>query len=236
MTLALLALLCACTVGRPSPTPHPTPSATTVADQQRCERLAKRGFTPCPPAADRMPLPPTTIRNATNGAVPDATAQQWGRAFQLAQAYYYWAMQHNARDALTSGALSDPTPNAVTNLFGDDLMDLDRAKQAGGVLVYEPPRTPVVQTVAIPADLQQAMRGQGLTPKPYGVAVQFMGPTRRAIRTPNGGEAELSRRDATFQVAVVYWGEVRSDSDLGGLWYESGNYGCDAAVRNVCQM
>ena len=115
--------LSACTSG-PPPThagSSAAPSATPSPDAARCERLAKRGFVPCPPTPDRLSLPPTTIRNATNGAVSDATAQRWGRAFQLAQAYYYWAMQNNARAALTSGALADPSPQAVGNLFGSDL-------------------------------------------------------------------------------------------------------------------
>src|ERR1051326_3750252 len=91
LLIVLVAGSSACTIGRPtphaSPTAHPS-SVTSAADAQRCARLASRGFTPCPPRADQLTLPATTIRNATNGAVPDATAQQWGRAFQLAQAYY----------------------------------------------------------------------------------------------------------------------------------------------------
>ena len=114
----------------------PAVSAATSVDPERCARLARRGFAPCPPTPDKMQLPPTTIRNATNGAISDATAQQWGRAFQLAQAYYYWAMQNGARSALTSGVLADSSLQAVGNAFGADLRDLDAARQAGGVLVY----------------------------------------------------------------------------------------------------
>src|SRR5215472_13861414 len=136
--------LSACTSGPRPPHAHASVAPSAAPDPARCERLAKRGFVPCPPAPDRMAVPPTTIRNATNGAVSDATAQQWGRAFQLAQAYYYWAMQNNARAALTSGVLADPSPQAVGNLFGTDLMDLDDAKRAGGVLVYEPLRMPTI--------------------------------------------------------------------------------------------
>src|SRR5437588_6563452 len=96
---------------------HPSSAPSAVAaDPQRCERLAKRGFTPCPPPPARLALPPTTIRNATNGAVSDATAQQWGRAFQGTEAYYRWAIETNARNALTSGVLTDPSPATIGNL------------------------------------------------------------------------------------------------------------------------
>ena len=216
--------------------PSPAVSAAVSADPQRCARLAKRGFTPCPPTPDRMQLPPTTIRNATNGAVSDATAQQWGRAFQLAQAYYYWAMQNGDRSALTSGALAESSLQAVGNLFGGDLKDLDSANQAGGVLVYEPPRTPIAQVVSIPVDLQEAMRRQGLTASTYGIAIRFTGPTRRSIRFPDGHETELLAKDATAVVELLVWGELRSDSDIGSIWFEFGNYGCDGNVRNVCQL
>lgn len=216
--------------------PSTAASAAVSADPQRCERLARRGFTPCPPTPDKLQLPPTTIRNATNGAISDATAQQWGRAFQLAQAYYYWAMQHGARSALASGVLADPSPQAVGNAFGADLKDLDAASQAGGLLVYQPPLTPITQVVPIPADLQEAMRRQGLTPSRYGMAIRFTGPTRRSIRSPDGHETEILARDSSAVVDVLEWGELRTDSDLGSIWFEFGNYGCQGTVRGVCQL
>src|SRR5215472_11798098 len=126
--LIILLALSACQSGplssRASPTSHPSVTAA-APDPQRCARLARRGFTPCPPTADRLSLPPTTIRNATNGAVPDATAQQWGHAFQLTEAYYRWAVGAEQRQALTAGLLGDSS--ASINLFGPDLIDIDEA-------------------------------------------------------------------------------------------------------------
>lgn len=229
----------ACQSGPPaahtSPSPRPTASAAPV-DPQRCDRLAKRGFTPCPPTPDRLPLPPTTIRNATNGAVSDATAQKWGRAFQLAQAYYYWAMQANARAALTSGVLADASPQAVNNLFGTDLMDLDNAKNAGGVLVYEPLKMPTTQVVSIPTGLQQKARAQGLQAGPYGLAVRFTGPASRKVRLPNGSVLPVRDSSADYVSTGLVWGQLRADPDLGDVWYELGAYGCDGEVRSVCQL
>jgi len=214
----------------------PPARVTATPDPERCARLAKRGFTPCPPTPDKMQLPPTTIRNATNGAINDATAQQWGRAFQLAQAYYYWAMQNGARSALTSGILADANPNAVTNLFGTDLQDLDAAANVGGKLVYEPPGIPNTQVVVVPMALQDAMRRQGLTPKGVGVAVRLVGPTRRAIQLADGGTKPIASADATYRADVLTWGELRGDPDLGPIWFEYGYYGCDGSVRSVCQL
>lgn len=237
--LIIVLALSACQSGQPSghvsPKTHPSVTSATP-DPQRCARLAQRGFRPCPPTADRLQLPPTTIRNATNGAVPDATAQQWGHAFQLAQAYYYWAMENNARSALTSGVLADSSPQAVANLFGTDLMDLDNAKSAGGTLVYQPPHVPITQVVTIPSDLQATMQRQGLTPSAYAVAIRLTGPTSRSIRVPNGDTRSISSGDATYVADVVAWGEFRNVPDVGPIWYEFGYYGCDGSLRSVCQL
>src|SRR5262249_17675393 len=154
----------------------------------------------------------------------------------LAQAYYYWAMQSGDRAALTSGALADPSLQAVGNLFGGDLKDLDSARQAGGVLVYQPPRTPIAQVVAIPVDLQESMRRQGLTPSPYGMAIRFTGPTRRSIRFPDGHETEILSKDSSAVADGLYWGELRTEPDLGAIWFEFGNYGCQGSLLNVCHL
>jgi hypothetical protein len=183
-----------------------------------------------------MQLPPTTIRNATNGAVSDATAQQWARAFQLTEAYYRWAMQANARAALTGGAFADTNTQAVDNLFGTDLMDLDNAKRASGVLIYDPPAVPITQIVAVPISLQDAMRRQGLKPASYAIAARFAGPTRRAVRASDGTETVVISRDATYAVDGLVWGEVRTDPDLGLIWFEYGIYGCQGQVLNACQL
>jgi hypothetical protein len=237
----LLALIIGLSACQSAPRSHGQQSGRPTAraaspDPQRCDRLAKRGFTPCPPTPDHLQLPPTTIRNATNGAVSDATAQQWGRAFQLTEAYYRWALQTNTRAALTSGVLSDSSQESVANLFAHDLMELDSARSVNGILVVQPLELAGIQVVAIPRDLQDSMRQQSLDPTSYGLAVHFMGPSRRAIQLPNGGEQVLSSSDSSYSAWLLIWGTYKADPELGAIWYEHGNYGCDGVVRNVCQV
>jgi hypothetical protein len=235
--LALLLAITACSVGTPqahnSPAPTHSASPSPTADAARCARLAKRGFTPCPPLASQLKLPPTTIKNATNGAVDDATVQNWGRAFQLGQAYYYWVMDQNARDALTSGVLADQA--ASYNLFSPDLRDLDQAKQKGGVLLSRQFAMPITQAVAIPQSLGEVIQTHGLTAKPYGLAVRFQGPASHVIRLPDGHDESVASVGADRVVDAVAWGELRADQDLGEIWYEYGYYGCEE-IRNVCQL
>jgi hypothetical protein len=235
---ALLLAVTACQAGTPqartSPKPTASASPSVTADAQRCARLAKRGFTPCPPLASQLTLPVTTIKNATDGAVDDATAQKWGRAFQLSQAYFYWVLDQNARDALTSGVLADPA--ATDNLFGPDLQELDEAKKQGGVLVSREFAMPITQIVAIPPRTQDSIRRQNLTPKPYGLATRFTGPASDIIKFPDGKEKTLSAVDANFISDAVGWGELRSDPDLGDIWYGFGYYGCNPGLRDVCRL
>jgi hypothetical protein len=237
LVLAVLLLAStACQAGSPQAhsTPKPSVSPSPTADAQRCARLAKRGFTPCPPLASQLKLPPTTIKNATDGAVDDATVQKWGRAFQLGQAYYYWIVDQNARDALTSGVLADPA--ASGNLFGDDLKNLDEAKKRGGVLVTHNFSIPVTQAVVLDSQLQDRIRIQGLTPKPYGLATRFQGPASDAILFPDGHEETIPPAvGPDFVSDTMAWGELRADPDLGDIWYEFGYYGC-AEIKSVCQL
>jgi hypothetical protein len=235
IVLWILLLACAaCQAGTPQAhtTPKPSVSPSTTPDAQRCARLAKRGFTPCPPLASQLKLPPTTIKNATNGAVDDATVQRWGRAYQLAQAYYYWAVETNAREALTSNVLADTS--ATGDLFGADLQQLDQAKQEGGTLVVQFLKMPLTQVVVIPGDLQDAMRRQGYVPKPDGIVNEFVGPGSRSILFPDGHQKPLPSNGADFTAYALTWGEFKSDPDLGDIWYEYGFYGCEE-IKSVCQ-
>jgi hypothetical protein len=145
-------------------------------------------------------------------------------------------MENNARSALTSGVLADSSPQAVANLFGSDLMDLDNARQQGGQLVIEPLHMPATQLVTIPPDLQQAMQRQGFVPNGYGFAVHFTGPSRRSIRLPDGRTTPILSSGPEYSATILIWGEFRVDADLSTIWYQHGNYGCEGNVRGVCQV
>ncbi len=235
--ISLLLLVCAaCQLGAPQArrTAGTSVAPSVTSDAQRCARLAKRGFTPCPPLASQLQLPPTTIKNATDGAVDDATVQRWGRAFQLGQAYYYWVIQQNARDALTSDVLADPA--GIDNLFSSDLQDLDQASQQGGKLVVQFGQVPLTQFVVLPADLQAAARRQGLTPKPYAIVNEFVGPETRRIVFPDGQAHTLASVDGSYSGYTISWGEFKSDPDLGDIWYDYGYYGCEGTVKAACKI
>lgn len=235
---ALVVALVACQPGQPraqrSPAPRHSGAPTATPDPQRCARLAKLGFAQCPPMPDQVEVPKTTIKNLTNGAIDETTAQSWGRAFQQTEGYYRWAMKTNARDALTSGAFAEP--KAAPALFGHDLEHLDQASSQGGVLVDQFETMTGANLVPIPANLQASMRADGFTPQSYGVAVEFTGPAMRSIRLSDGRTSVIATRTSTDKARFLVWGEFRVDHDLGAIWYEEGIYRCAEAVTGVCQI
>jgi hypothetical protein len=218
------------------PLPKPRPTLSVQAASARCARLAALGFDPCPPPPSQIQLPKASIRNATDGAISNATAQEWGRAFLRGQAYYYWAIQHDDEQTLRSGvfALSDPT--TVGNLFGGDLQELDEVRQSGGTIIYQPPQTPIVQVVVIPSSLQAAMTRQGLHPANYGMAVEFKGPERRAVRLHNGSIETIFSVGPQYVDDFLVWGVVKVDPSLGSIWYEYGIYECNGPVKLACGL
>ncbi len=215
-----------------SPSRRPSPAVSATPDVARCARLAKLGFTPCPPLPSQMRLPPTTIRNATGGAISDETARRWGRAFQLSQAYYYWVMQHGDRDALTSGALADQA--ASVNVFGPDLMDIDRAREWNGKLVDRPPALAEIRLVVLPSSLKEAMSKQGLAQSDYGFVIELRGPASRSVSLPSGQRRALWSVDASQVQWLLEWGQYERTQDLGDIWYAHSLYGCSGVVQSTC--
>jgi hypothetical protein len=236
LLLSLLVGLAGCGSGQTaasvSPSNRPTSVVSATPDTARCARLARLGFVPCPPLPSQMKLPPTTIRNATGGAVSDATARRWGRAFQLSQAYYYWVMQHGDRDALTSGALADQA--ASINVFGADLMDIDHANQLHGKLVDRPPVLLQIRLVPLPPVLKDAITKQGLVSSDYGFVIELHGPAGRSVSFANGEEQSLWSVDSNQTQWLLEWGQYEQTQDLGAIWHAHGLYGCSGIVQSLC--
>ncbi|HSR22868.1 MAG TPA: hypothetical protein VLW53_04910 [Candidatus Eisenbacteria bacterium] len=238
---ALVMLLAAClgttacgspgAAGKQSPAP---PSAVPAADAAaRCQELADRHVTPCPPAS--LPLERITIRNATHGAVSDDDARMQGQAYLRAHALYVWAVRQDAGDAfLMSGALV-PAETARTNIFRAEIKLFADARAAGGRARIDPLTTTEVTLVAVPQALQDLARREGLVPSAYAWVDNQEGPARAWIETPAGSRDEV-RIGAGQPHPILVFGQVRNDAGLGSIWYAGGEFGClaSAQVRAVC--
>lgn len=240
---ALAMLLAAClsatacgSVGaavKPSSSPPPA-SATTAAGAARCQELADRHVTPCPPAS--LPLERIAIHNATHGAVSDEDARTQGAAYLRAHALYVWAVRQDAGDAfLMSGAIVS-SETARTNIFRAEIKLFADARAAGGRARIQPLTTSAITLVSVPRALQDLAVREDLSPSPYAWVDNQEGPGRAWIETPGGGSRNEVQIGAGQPHPILVFGQVRNDADLGSIWYAGGEFGClaSAQVRAVC--
>jgi hypothetical protein len=212
----------------------PPPSVTSAVDTAvRCQHLADRHVTPCPPVS--LPLERIEIRNATHG-VSDDDARTQGQAYLRAHALYTWAVRQDAGDAfLLSGAIV-PAETARTNIFRAEIELFAHARAAGGRARIQPLTTTEVTLVSVPQALQDLATHEDLAPSPYAWVDNQEGPARAWIETPGGGSREEVRIAAGQPHPILVFGQVRNDPELGSIWYSGGEFGClaSAQVRAVC--
>jgi hypothetical protein len=214
----------------PSSSTASTPSA--AASQARCKALAGRGVTPCPPAT--LPLDQPEVVNHSGGAISDTATRKWADGLRRGYAYETWAVNHLSDSLLISGALSDATA-ARTNVFRDDLQEIDKARSSNSTLVFQAFRLHRLTLVPMPAALQAIARGQGLPVKPWAFVQETVGPGQVTMRGADGKETVLTSSPANVGVLLLIWGEYREDPQLGGLWYLDGYYTCsDPKVASTC--
>jgi hypothetical protein len=235
---ALVACLVVVSCGSaPTARPSVVPAATSAVDAAaRCQQLAQRSVTPCPPAD----LPPEhiAVRNGTRGGVSDQEVRTEGQAYLRAHALYVWAVAQEAGDTfLLSGAIV-PHETARTNIFRDEARIFADARAAGGRARIEPLTTTQITLVPVPQTLSDVARREGMQPSAYAWVDNQAGPAHAWIETPSGGSREELRIGVGDPHPILVFGEVRDDPELGSIWYMGGEFGCLAApsVRVVCGL
>jgi hypothetical protein len=218
---------------------RPAGASTAPADPAavaRCQQLAQRHVTPCPPAA--LPRERIGVRNDTNGAVADADARAAGEAYLRVHALYVWAVHQDGGDAfLLSGAIVPPETGR-TNIYRAEASIFASARAAGGRAHIEPLTTTQITLVPVPRALQDLARRDGLQPSPYAWVDNQMGPAHAWIETPGGGSRDVLRIAAGQPHPILVFGQVRNDAELGSIWFVGGEFGClaDPNVRVVCAV
>jgi len=213
--------------------PAATQDAAAVA---RCQQLAQRHVTPCPPA--QLPQARIAIRNGTNGAVADAEARAQGEAYLRVHALYVWAVRQEAGDAfLLSGAIVPPETGR-TNIFRAEASLYADARAAGGRARIEPLTTTQITLVPVPQAIQDVARRDGLQPSAYAWVDNQAGPAHAWIETPDGGSRDVLRIAVGQPHPILVFGQVRDDAQLGSIWFVGGEFGClaDPKVRVVCGL
>jgi len=222
--------------GAPVSRPAAAPPASPTADPAvRCQQLAARHVTPCPPANPRQEA--ITIRNGTHGAVPDPDVRAQGEAYIRAHGLYVWAVHQDTGDAfLQSGAVVD-SETARTNIFRVEIRAFEDARSAGGRARIEPLTTTEITLVPVPQTLRDGAQRDGLQPSPYAWVDNQTGPAHVWIELPGGGTRDVVRIGAGEPHPILVFGQLRDDPELGAVWYAGGEYGClsgDGRVRAVC--
>ena len=246
VSLRLVMLLAACVsvaacgaaaaaVRSPAPAPAAAPgSAPDSAAAARCQQLEQRHVTPCPPAG--LPAEQIQIRNATRGAVSDRDARTFGEAYLRVHALYLWAVRQETGDAfLLSGAIV-AAETARTNIFRAEADIFTDARAAGGRARIDPLTTTAITLVLVPQSLRDVALSDGLEPSPYAWVDNQQGPAHAWIEMPGGATRDVLRIAAGEPHPIMVFGQVRSDAELGAIWYLGGEFGClaDPRVRAVC--
>jgi hypothetical protein len=216
--------------------PVSTPAATAPANDFRCQGLARRGITPCPPAG--LELERIAVRDGTHGGVDEATLRAAGDAYLRVHALYIWAVsQDDAPTFLMSGAVVPPDI-ARTNIFRGELQIFSKARAASGKVRFDPMRTTAITLVPVPADLQAAARRQGLAPSPYAWVDNQAGPARALIDGRDGSRQSVLDIPPGEPHPILVFGQLKDDLDLGFIWFQGGIYGClsTAELRATCQL
>jgi len=236
LSVCLVAAACGAAAVTPKRSPSASVATPDAAAIARCQVLAERSVTPCPPA--NLALEHIAIHNGTHGAVSDAVARDEGTAYLREHALFDWAVRQQRGDVfLTSGALVPPEMGR-TNIFRAEIKVFTDARAAGGRALIEPLTTTDITLVPVPASLQDSARRDGLEPSPYAWVDNQAGPARAAVEAPDGASRnEVLIADGQPHPILVF-GQVKVDPQLGPIWYLGGEYGCLASivVRNVCAI
>jgi hypothetical protein len=93
-------------------------------------------------------LPVKVNASKTNGAVPQAQADKWARAYLREQSIELWAGTTDHESFIAGGCLG--APKAYDNLFGQEIANMQQAKAAGGHIEIDPLAS-LVDVALVPA-------------------------------------------------------------------------------------
>ena len=229
LALALgVAVLAAC--GGSAPTPHgwisPPAKAPASAATGPAGSLADwqaRGASEVPPRSVlQVSLQGIEIVNQTAGAVSDADARAWARAFQRSSGLLYWAVAHMQDGFLQRSGLSS-APFAV---FGQNLDDIILARRAGTRVEYTPENVRRLVVRPVPQSLQPAFASLRFVWKPYAIYLDALGPSATVWVDAQGNRTTKSEIGAGVPIEELLGGELSHDALFGDVWVRGSDWNC----------
>jgi hypothetical protein len=173
------------------------------------------------PPANVLTTPKLPVKvdvSKTNGAVSQAEADKWARAYLREQDLEDWALTTNRVAVFSSGCLG--SQEAYDNLFAEEVANINKAKAAGGHLEYDPLATvTAIAIVTSPVAAQSFVSSlSGQRPR-YAIVATAQGPLNAYIVDPLGKRTLLGQTPAGKTFRQAYFGQYQ-DGPIGALWFQ----------------
>ena len=211
-----------------SPTVNP---AATLAAWKAC------GSDAVPPAnvLATPKLPVKVDASKTNGAVSQAKADKWAKAYLREQSLEDWALTTNHDTVFSTGCLG--VQKSYDNLFAEEVANIAKAKAAGGHLEYDPLATITAISVVTPSTAAQTFVSDlsGQLPQ-YAVVSTAQGPLNAYIVDSSGKRTLLGQTPAGKTFRQAYFGQYQ-DGSIGPLWFQFAFGDCGSAwMAGTCNV
>lgn len=192
------------------------------ANDSNTVSLAACGATAAPPSeVTSMPtgnLP--AVLNKTGGAITNADAKKWIQGYTREQNVEDWAIENLQSRLLESGCLGNK--NAQSQLFGDELKQIQYAQDDGLQLTLTRATLINVDVVNVPQNVQDEIKAKGGVPTPYALLATWRGPANTEYVDPDGNRSPAANRplEAGQTLTLFVGGEYRTDTGVGPIWYQ----------------
>jgi hypothetical protein len=175
-----------------------------------------------PPELQAVSLEGIQVVNQSGGALPDAEAVSWARAFLRAINYEYWAVGRQQDQFLIQSGLSS-APLAV---FRPDLSDIGAARRAKSQVTY----TRKVYRRMVLRPVPDALRPQFtkllVTWKPLAFYLDAVGPSSKTVTDAGGRQTTQTLYQPGEPAFELVGGELVRDPLMGDVFAFGSDFDC----------
>jgi hypothetical protein len=209
--------------GRPSAKPSATPFAQDSPGDPAAWR--RKGATEVPPSSLRATdLGTIQVVNDTAGAVSDADARRWAAAYVRANAYEFWAWNHQQDGFLAGAGLS----HVPTQVFGYDIATIQEARKAGVQLTVTRLQLRRLVLRPVPDALRSRFTTQLFLWTQYAFFLDQIGPSDLTWTDKQGAQTVKAHRQAGVGAPELVGGQIATDDLMGEVWVVDSDWDCTA--------
>jgi len=229
---ALVLVSTACGVGPQDKQPQArrstaAPSATPFVQDSPGDPAAwrRKGATEVPPTSLRdTGLGAIQVVNDTAGVISDAEAKRWATAYVRANAYEFWAWNHQQDGFLAGAGLS----HVPTQVFGYDIATIQDARKAGVQLTVTRLQLRRLVLRPVPDALRSRFTTQLFQWTQYAFFLDQIGPSALTWTDKQGTQTVKAHRDAGVGAPELVGGQLATDDLMGEVWVVDSDWDCTA--------